>query len=116
MSLLASWGWTRFTRGRPHSRASLCAFNVDGVHPSDLATFLDQEGIAIRAGHHCTRLPLVFVAAPPTSVLVTLGRANHWPAKKGELIGKATVARTTTTSHHHHIIIIDRTEPTSGAA
>jgi len=39
----------------PHGRAALCAFNVDGVHASDLATFLDQEGIAIRAGHHCTQ-------------------------------------------------------------
>ena len=36
-------------------RAALCAFKVEGVHHSDLATFLDQEGIAIRAGHHCTQ-------------------------------------------------------------
>ena len=36
-------------------RAALCAFNVDGLHPSDLATMLDQEGVAIRAGHHCTQ-------------------------------------------------------------
>jgi len=34
-------------------RAGLCAFYVDGVHPSDLSTFLDMEGVAIRAGHHC---------------------------------------------------------------
>mmetsp|Transcript_263 Transcript_263/g.288 ORF Transcript_263/g.288 Transcript_263/m.288 type:complete len:509 (-) Transcript_263:79-1605(-) len=34
-------------------RAALCAFHVDGVHPSDLSTFLDIEGVAIRAGHHC---------------------------------------------------------------
>lgn len=34
-------------------RAALCAFFVDGVHPSDLSTFLDMEGVAIRAGHHC---------------------------------------------------------------
>jgi cysteine desulfurase / selenocysteine lyase len=34
-------------------RAALCAFFVDGVHPSDLSTFLDIEGIAVRAGHHC---------------------------------------------------------------
>ncbi len=34
-------------------RAALCAFSVDGVHPSDLSTFLDMEGVAIRAGHHC---------------------------------------------------------------
>jgi cysteine desulfurase/selenocysteine lyase len=37
----------------PYSRAALCAFYVDGVHPSDLSTFLDMEGVAIRAGHHC---------------------------------------------------------------
>ena len=36
-------------------RAALCAFNIDGLHPHDLATFLDQSGIAIRAGHHCTQ-------------------------------------------------------------
>lgn len=35
------------------TRAALCAFVVDGVHPSDLSSFLDMEGIAIRAGHHC---------------------------------------------------------------
>jgi cysteine desulfurase / selenocysteine lyase len=34
-------------------RAALCAFTVEGVHPSDLSTFLDMEGVAIRAGHHC---------------------------------------------------------------
>jgi cysteine desulfurase/selenocysteine lyase len=34
-------------------RAAVCSFVVDSVHPSDLSTFLDMEGIAIRAGHHC---------------------------------------------------------------
>ncbi|CAB9503307.1 Cysteine desulfurase [Seminavis robusta] len=34
-------------------RAALCAFIVDGVHPSDLSSFLDMEGVAVRAGHHC---------------------------------------------------------------
>lgn len=34
-------------------RAALCAFVCEGVHPSDLSTFLDGEGVAIRAGHHC---------------------------------------------------------------
>ncbi|MDJ0635062.1 MAG: SufS family cysteine desulfurase [Xenococcaceae cyanobacterium MO_188.B29] len=36
-------------------RASLVAFNVEGIHASDLATLLDHEGIAIRSGHHCTQ-------------------------------------------------------------
>ena len=34
-------------------RSAVCAFTADGVHPSDLSTFLDMEGVAIRAGHHC---------------------------------------------------------------
>jgi cysteine desulfurase / selenocysteine lyase len=36
-------------------RAALAAFNTDSVHASDLAFFLDQEGVAIRSGHHCTQ-------------------------------------------------------------
>ncbi|MBL1210199.1 SufS family cysteine desulfurase [Geminocystis sp. GBBB08] len=36
-------------------RAALAAFNVKGIHSSDLATLLDNEGIAIRSGHHCTQ-------------------------------------------------------------
>ena len=36
-------------------RAALVAFNVAGIHASDLATLLDHEGIAIRSGHHCTQ-------------------------------------------------------------
>jgi len=34
-------------------RAGIVSFNVDGVHPHDVAQVLDMEGIAIRAGHHC---------------------------------------------------------------
>ena len=36
-------------------RAALASFNVEGIHASDLATLLDQDGIAIRSGHHCTQ-------------------------------------------------------------
>jgi cysteine desulfurase/selenocysteine lyase len=36
-------------------RAALAAFTVAEVHPHDLATMLDQEGVAIRSGHHCTQ-------------------------------------------------------------
>ena len=36
-------------------RAALAAFNVEGMHASDLATLLDHDGIAIRSGHHCTQ-------------------------------------------------------------
>lgn len=36
-------------------RASLSAFTVEGVHAQDLSTLLDQSGIAVRSGHHCTQ-------------------------------------------------------------
>lgn len=36
-------------------RAALCSFTAEGVHATDLATILDQSGIAIRSGHHCTQ-------------------------------------------------------------
>ncbi|XP_074320350.1 cysteine desulfurase 1, chloroplastic-like [Silene latifolia] len=37
-------------------RAAICAFNVDNIHPTDIATFLDQQhGVAIRSGHHCAQ-------------------------------------------------------------
>jgi cysteine desulfurase/selenocysteine lyase len=39
-------------------RAGILSFNVDGVHPHDVAQVLDFEGVAVRAGHHCTQ-PLV---------------------------------------------------------
>ncbi len=39
----------------PEKRAGLITFNVEGVHPHDLATALDSEGVAVRAGHHCAQ-------------------------------------------------------------
>jgi cysteine desulfurase/selenocysteine lyase len=39
--------------GPHHNRAGLITFNLGDVHPHDLATVLDAEGVAVRAGHHC---------------------------------------------------------------
>ncbi len=39
----------------PERRAGIVSFNVEGVHPHDVAQVLDWEGIAVRAGHHCTQ-------------------------------------------------------------
>ncbi|MBU7595433.1 cysteine desulfurase [Metabacillus halosaccharovorans] len=39
----------------PKHRAGLVTFNIDDVHPHDVATVLDAEGIAVRAGHHCAQ-------------------------------------------------------------
>ncbi|MRX72009.1 SufS family cysteine desulfurase [Bacillus lacus] len=39
----------------PGERAGLVTFNIEDVHPHDVATVLDAEGIAVRAGHHCAQ-------------------------------------------------------------
>ena len=41
--------------GTAHAKASVLSFMLDGIHPHDIATILDREGIAIRAGHHCAQ-------------------------------------------------------------
>lgn len=44
--------------GEAQQKASVCSFVIEGVHPHDLGTILDQQGVAIRTGHHCT-MPLM---------------------------------------------------------
>jgi cysteine desulfurase/selenocysteine lyase len=39
--------------GTAANKAGILAFVIDGVHPHDIGTILDREGIAIRTGHHC---------------------------------------------------------------
>ncbi|MDP2665916.1 MAG: SufS family cysteine desulfurase [Candidatus Diapherotrites archaeon] len=53
-------------------RVGLVAFNVDGVHPHDLASLLDHDGIAVRAGHHCA-MPLTRALGLSSSVRASLG-------------------------------------------
>ena len=48
-------------------RAGLITFNLDGVHPHDLATALDSEGIAVRAGHHCAQPLMKWCEASSTA-------------------------------------------------
>ncbi|HSW50332.1 MAG TPA: aminotransferase class V-fold PLP-dependent enzyme, partial [Bryobacteraceae bacterium] len=43
------------------------SFLVDGIHPHDLGTILDQEGIAIRAGHHCAQPVMARFGVPATA-------------------------------------------------
>ena len=42
--------------GNPRNRASIMSFTIKGIHPHDIATILDDDGIAIRAGHHCCQI------------------------------------------------------------
>ncbi|KKB74365.1 MULTISPECIES: cysteine desulfurase SufS [Bacillus] len=58
---LASYALDRFkelegaTVYGPEHRAGLVTFNIEDVHPHDVATVLDAEGVAVRAGHHCAQ-------------------------------------------------------------
>ena len=42
--------------GNPKERASIISFTIKGIHPHDIATILDDDGVAIRAGHHCCQI------------------------------------------------------------
>lgn len=47
--------------------AGVISFVVDGIHPHDVATVLDQEGIAVRAGHHCAQPVMLRYDIPATT-------------------------------------------------
>ena len=53
--------------GTAHERAGLVSFVIEGVHPHDIGTLLDGEGIAIRAGHHCAQPLMEFYGVPATA-------------------------------------------------
>ena len=42
--------------GTPKNKASVISFTLKGIHPHDIATILDDDGVAIRAGHHCCQI------------------------------------------------------------
>ncbi|MFL2852777.1 MAG: aminotransferase class V-fold PLP-dependent enzyme [Candidatus Pelagibacter sp.] len=42
--------------GNPKNRGSVMCFTMKGIHPHDIATILDEDGVAIRAGHHCCQI------------------------------------------------------------
>jgi cysteine desulfurase/selenocysteine lyase len=53
--------------GTAPCKASLVSFTVDGVHPHDLGTVLDSEGVAVRTGHHCAMPVMEFFGVPATA-------------------------------------------------
>ena len=48
-------------------RAGIVSFEVDGIHPHDLATLIDREGICVRAGHHCNQPLMDRLGVPATT-------------------------------------------------
>jgi len=61
--------------GTAKDKAGVISVVVDGVHPHDLGTFLDNEGIAIRAGHHCAQ-PLMSRFGVPATARASLAFYN----------------------------------------
>jgi cysteine desulfurase/selenocysteine lyase len=58
----------------PH-KAGVFAFELEGVHPHDVGTILDAEGVAVRAGHHCAQ-PLMERFGVPAMVRASLALYN----------------------------------------
>ena len=42
--------------GNPKNQGAVLSFTIEGIHPHDIATILDEDGVAIRAGHHCCQI------------------------------------------------------------
>jgi cysteine desulfurase/selenocysteine lyase len=53
--------------GTARDKAAVVSFTLDGVHPHDLGTILDHEGVAIRTGHHCAMPVMEFFGVPATA-------------------------------------------------
>ena len=51
----------------PEDSAGIVSFTLDGVHPHDIGTILDDEGVAIRAGHHCAQPLMDHLGVPATA-------------------------------------------------
>jgi cysteine desulfurase/selenocysteine lyase len=52
--------------GEAQNKTSVISFGIDGIHPHDLASLIDKEGVAIRTGHHCTQPLMKFFKVPAT--------------------------------------------------
>ena len=53
--------------GTAKHKASVVSFTLEGVHPHDVGTIVDQEGVAVRTGHHCTQPVMDFLEIPATT-------------------------------------------------
>ncbi|MDG6079464.1 cysteine desulfurase [Erythrobacter litoralis] len=51
----------------PEESAGIVSFEIEGVHPHDLGTILDEENVAIRAGHHCAQPLMAHLGVPATA-------------------------------------------------
>ena len=49
----------------PH-KSAIISFNINGLHPFDVGTLIDQMGVAVRTGHHCTQPVMTHYSIPGT--------------------------------------------------
>lgn len=70
---LLDLGCTVYAADQP--KAGVISFNVGDVHPFDVGTLLDQQGVAVRTGHHCAE-PLIDTIGVPGTVRVSFGLYN----------------------------------------
>jgi len=61
--------------GTAKEKASVLSFVLEGIHPHDIGTILDQEGVAVRAGHHCA-MPVMQRFGVPATVRASLAFYN----------------------------------------
>ena len=64
---LSAIGATIYGPTAPAERGGVVSFNLEDVHPHDMATILDQEGVCIRAGHHCAQPLMRKLGVPATA-------------------------------------------------
>lgn len=69
-------GLTIYGSPNVRKRGGIITFNIAGIHPHDLASILDQEGIAVRAGHHCA-MPIHQRLGISSSVRISFYFYNH---------------------------------------
>lgn len=74
--------------GTAPDKASVLSFLMEGIHPHDIGTFLDADGVAIRAGHHCTQ-PLLKRYGVPATARASFAFYNNF--EDVERLGEAVV-------------------------
>ena len=62
--------------GAGQKKAGVISFNIGAIHPFDVGTLLDQQGVAVRTGHHCAE-PLIDALGVPGTVRVSFGLYNE---------------------------------------
>ncbi|WP_274522499.1 aminotransferase class V-fold PLP-dependent enzyme [Halorhodospira halochloris] len=78
--------------GKPDKRAGAISFVMAGPHPNDVAMLLDEQGIAVRAGHHCTQ-PLMERYGVPATVRASVGLYNGYEDIDQLVVGLGKISR-----------------------